>query len=329
MAVLPGRGGVHTLRRVPADSALRGGVARSMVAMLLAAFAALLIVAGDGHATATVTAANTVTFPDSSGEDPQGPDITSVVTANDDRGNLTFTIGIPNRPTLTADMFLLLAIDSDANPASGSADFLGADYIIELDGPLEGQAGVALFRWNGTDFTAQGVAQTSLVFSWANGATIRINASELGGTRRFSFGVIAVSGLVLSPTGEPDFTNIHLDNAPDPGHGFFSYDVRVTPPALVVRSSGARPLRPSAGRLYTRFAVVRRTDNAPVQAGSATCRATIAGSALRATSSGFSAGRATCTFRIPRTAKGKTIRVTITVRSQGLAVTRSFSARIR
>ena len=134
---------------------------------------------------------------------------------------------------------------------------------------------------------------------------------------------------MLSPTGEPDFANIHVDNAPDPGHGFFTYDVRVTPPALVVRSSGARPLRPSAGKLYTRFAVVGRSDNTPVQAGTTTCRATVAGSALRATSSAFSAGRASCTFRIPKTAKGKTIRITITVRSQGLAVTRSFSARIR
>jgi hypothetical protein len=297
--------------------------------MLFVGIGALLIVTGDGHANATAAAANTVTFPDSTGEDPQGPDVTSVVAANDDRGTLTFTISIPNRPTLTADMFILLAIDSDANPASGSADFLGADYIIELDGPLQGPAGVALFRWNGTDFTATGVAQTSLVFSYANGATIRINTAELGGTRRFSFGIIAVSGLVLSPTGEPDFANIHVDNAPDPGHGFFTYDVRVTPPALVVRSSGARPLRPSAGKLYTRFAVVGRSDNTPVQAGTTTCRATVAGSALRATSSAFSAGRASCTFRIPKTAKGKTIRITITVRSQGLAVTRSFSARIR
>jgi hypothetical protein len=332
------RGGSHACRfrvlsihcgRVPPDAILRGGVFKIVLATFVAAIAALLVLAGDGNAGRAAAAANTVTFPDSSGEDPQAPDVTSVVAANDDRGNLTFTINIPNRPTLTPDMFLLLAIDADANPASGSPDFLGADYVIELDGPLQGQAGVALFRWNGSDFTATGVSQSSLVFSYTNGATIRINSSELGSTRRFSFGIIAVSGLVIGPTGEPDFANIHVDNAPDPGHGFYTYDVRLTPPSLVVRSSGARPLQPSAGKLYTRFAVVGRSDNAPVQAGSATCRATIAGKALRATSAGFAGGRATCTFRIPRTAKGKTIRITITVRSQGLAVTRSFSARIR
>ena len=201
--------------------------------------------------------------------------------ANDDRGNITFTINIPNRPTLTPDMFLLLAIDADANPASGSPDFLGADYVIELDKVRSRGKPVALFRWNGSDFTATG--QSSLVFTYANGATIKLN-SELGSTRRFSFGIIAVGGLVIGPTGEPDFANIHVDNAPDPGHGFYTYDVRLTPLSLVVRSSGARPLQPSAGKLYTRFAVVGRSDNAPVQAGSATCRATIAGKALRATS---------------------------------------------
>ena len=119
--------------------------------------------------------------------------------ANDDRGNITFTINIPNRPTLTPDMFLLLAIDADANPASGSPDFLGADYVIELDGPLQEQASVARSS-GGTAATTARVSQSSLVFTYANGATIKLN-SELGSTRRFSFGIIAVGGLVIGPTG--------------------------------------------------------------------------------------------------------------------------------
>ena len=75
-------------------------------------------------------------------------------------------------------MIFLLLLDADANPASGSADFLGADYIVELDGPLTGPAGAGLFRWNGSDYTATGRPQTTLVFSYANGATLKINASS-------------------------------------------------------------------------------------------------------------------------------------------------------
>jgi hypothetical protein len=302
-----------------------GGV-RAIAVALLGAVAVLLAVAGEGRATPAAAAANSVTFPDSTGENANAPDVASVVVANDDRGGLSFTVNIPNRPTLGGDMFVLLPIDTDANPGSGDPEFGGADYILELDGPLQGSAQIALFRWNGTEFTAQGVPQTTLVFSYANGATIRVNASELGATRRFSFAVIVASGVVVGPTGEPDFTNLQFDVAPQ--QGTFTYDVRITPPALVVRSAGSQPARPRAGGRYTAFAVVARTDGTPMQPGTVQCRATIAGRAVRATGSRLAGGRATCNFRIPKTAKGKTIRVTITVRSGGLRTVRNVAARI-
>lgn len=294
---------------------------------LLGAVAVLLAVVGEARATPTAAAANTVTFPDSTGENAAAPDIASIVVANDDKSNLSFTVSIPNRPTLTGDMLLFMPIDSDANAGSGSPDFGGADYIVELDGPLQGNASIGLFRWNGTDFVADGVQQTTLVFSYTNGAaTVRINAAELGATRRFSFSVIAASGIVIGANNEPDFTNVQFDVAPQ--QGTFTYDVRLTPPALVVRSSGSRPLRPTAGKLYSPFVVVARNDGAALQGGTLTCRATVAGRALVPVSRSLIGNRATCTFRVPKTAKGKTIRVTITVRSGGLTATRTSSARI-
>jgi hypothetical protein len=288
----------------------------------------LLVVVGDGHAAPARSATNTATFPDSTGEDAAGPDVISSVVANDDKGGLTFTISVPNRATLTGDMIFLLLLDTDANPASGSADFGGADYIIELDGPLQGPAGSGLFRWNGSDFTASGVPQTTLTFSYANGPAFRISNAELGGTRRFSFGVLAVSGIVLGPDGEPDFTNAHFDSAPDAGHGFYTYDVKITPPTLAVRSSRTQPLRPRAGQRFTAFATVARSDGAPLGGGNVTCRATIAGKSVRAVTFSLVGSRASCTYAIPKTAKGKTIRITVGVTSQGLKATRTFSARI-
>ncbi len=285
-----------------------------------------LALADESRATAAAAAANTVTFPDSTGEDAAGPDIVSVVVSNDDRGLVTFKLNIPNRPTFTGDMLFALALDTDANPASGDPDFGGADYLIELDGPLTGPASVGLFRWSGTEFTTQGVPQASLIFSYANGPSVSINSSELGGSRRFGLFVLAFSGIVLGPAGEPDFTNVHFDAAPQ--QGSFTYDVRITPPALVVRSSGSRPVRPKPGGVYTAYAVVARNDGTAMQPGTVTCRATIAGSAVRATGSSLTGGRANCNFRIPKTAKGKTIRVTITVRSGGLRAVRTVSARI-
>ena len=298
------------------------------VLALAALTAALAALVGEGRAAETRAAANTATFPDSTGEDPAGPDVTSTVVANDDKGGLTFTVSIPNRPTLTGDMIFLFLLDSDANASSGSPDFNGADYIIELDGPLQGPAASALFRWNGSDFTAQGVPQTTLTFSYSNGPIIRINNAELGGTRRFSFGVIAVSGIVIGPDGEPDLTNAHFDTAPDAGHGFNTYDVRITPPTLAVRSARTQPLRPRIGLRFTASATVARSDGAAVGSGTVRCRATIAGKAVRPVASGFDGGRGSCAYLIPKTAKGKTIRITLTVTAQGLTATRTFSARI-
>ena len=49
-------------------------------------------------------ASNRKSFPDSIGEDPQAPDVTSVTVSNDDTGLITFQINISNRPALTPDM---------------------------------------------------------------------------------------------------------------------------------------------------------------------------------------------------------------------------------
>src|SRR4029453_7242971 len=75
---------------------------------------------------------NSVTFPDSTGEDAAAPDITSVVVSNDDAGLITFQINVSNRPALAADMEFLILFDTDKNPNTGGSNFLGADYAIVL-----------------------------------------------------------------------------------------------------------------------------------------------------------------------------------------------------
>lgn len=160
-----------------------------------------------------------VSFNDSVGEDASAPDITSITVSATAAHLLTFQINIPNRPSLTADMFVLLLLDTDRNPSTGSRDFGGADYVVELDPGV-----VSLFQWNGADFV-QAASQTSLTYAYASGATIRINTADLGNTQSFNFGVFAVSGVTFDASGNPVFTNIHRDLAPDAGKGFYSYSV--------------------------------------------------------------------------------------------------------
>jgi hypothetical protein len=301
-------------------------LAFASLASALVAVAALVL-AGAGTAARTAALANSVTFQDSSGEDAAAPDISTLVVSNDNQGNITFTINMPNRPTLDADMLVLVQLDTDANAATGDPEVLGSDYAIELDGPFSGRAEVGLFRWTGSEYSANGVPQTSLVFAYTNGAaTIRINARELGATKKFNFGAISVAGVVLLPTGEPNFDNIHVDLAPDAGHGFYSYEVKTTPPSLAMRAAGSAPARPRAGRTWSVFSTVTRVDTGDaVTSGRVTCRALVGGRTIIGRGS-FAGGRARCSFTVPASAKGKRLRGTMTVVSGGLRASRGFNA---
>src|SRR5437762_13745471 len=97
----------------------------SFVVALAAVLVALFALTPNGGASSARSAANRVTFTDSTGEDAQGPDITTVVLSNDDKGLLTWVINVPNRPTLTGDMGFVLFINSDSNTATGDPQLFG------------------------------------------------------------------------------------------------------------------------------------------------------------------------------------------------------------
>lgn len=269
------------------------------------------------------TTANSQTFADSSGEDANAPDITSVVVSNDDAGMITFKVNVSNRPTLTPDMSIQLLLDTDQLATTGDPDSLGADYLIELD-----PGSVGLFKWNGTDY-AFAASQTSLTFAYdATGATIRISAADLGKTKAMNFGVLAISGIAVDATGNPDFTNAHFDLAPDTGHGFYNYKV-VTKLTLSVLAFTTSPKPAKHGKNFVAGLAVNESDTAgPVQTGTVTCTATIALKNIVTLGHALKNGIAGCSWHLPAASKGKTIRGTVTVTVQGTKVARSFTAKI-
>ena len=266
---------------------------------------------------------NTTTFLDSTGEDASAPDITNVVVSNDDAGNITFQINISNRPALTADMYALIFLDTDQNANTGDVQALGAEYVIELD-----PGSVGLFQWNGTDYVPA-ASQASLTYSYlSTGATIRVSAADLGKTKAFKFGTIVASGVVVDAAGNLDFTNVHRDYAPDLGHGFFTYQV-LTKLILSATAFTTSPKPAKAGRPFSASLAATQNDTGgPVASGTVTCVATIAFKRIPAVTHILTNGVANCIWRIPATAKGKTLRGTITLTVQGAKVTRTFSSRI-
>jgi hypothetical protein len=267
---------------------------------------------------------NTVTYPDSVGEDAQSPDITSTTVSNDDSGLITFHIAISNRPALTDDMLIAVLVDTDQNAATGDTKSLtpGNDYLVQL---ISGS--VDLFSWSNTDY--KNAAAPSLVYSYdATGATIKINATDLGQTKGFNFAVVALSGLVTDATGNPDFTNIHRDTSPDPGHGAFTYQVKITV-TLSATAFTTSPKPPKAGRPFSAGLAATESDTGgAVQQGTVTCVARVGGKVLRPRTTRIVNGIAVCLWTLPKTASGKRVAGSVTLTAQGATITRSFSQKI-
>jgi hypothetical protein len=298
-----------------------------LVLVTALALVGLPAVAGAAPAGTAAPAANSTTYQDSTGEDPEAPDITTIVVSNDDAGMLSFRISIPNRPTLGQDLLIDLFVDSDNNQATGSPDLAGVDYVIEL---ARGEA--SLFRWDGTDFTRRfgDPPAVTLSFSYQAGVTFRISAAELGNTKRLNFFVAVTGGVAVDPeTGNLDFTNARDDVAPGGGAGLYPYEVKITPPTLVVRRLSTTPARPLAGQSFTvRMTTARSDTGAVLQNGRVTCVARAGKARLRSQVARVQGGAATCTWLIPPGAKGKTFRGTVTVVFEGLKATRTITRTI-
>ena len=138
---------------------------------------------------------------------------------------------------------------------------------------------------------------TSLIYSWAGGVTINISAVELGNTKKFGFGVIALSGIVFNETtGEPDFTNAVSDVAPAASAGFYSYDVKVAPARVVFKSLKTAPTSPKAGKTFTvRMAATRSDTGARSSTGASTASPGQArGASSRSRRGSWAARRSAC-----------------------------------
>jgi hypothetical protein len=268
-------------------------------------------------------ASNSQTFADSTGEDPAAPDITSIVVSNDDAGLITFQINVSNRPSLTQDMLFVIFLDTDDNPGTGDNRTGGADYALQL---VPGFAD--LFKWNGSDYAAA-PSQTSVVFSYAStGPTLKVSASDLGGSKAVNFSVDAVSGVTVDSSGTPVLASAHTDSAPDPGHGMYAYKM-LTTVKLTVVSFTTSPSPAKAGKAFTATIGATENDtNAPIKKGTVGCHATLGGRPFADEGQGVLNGLAICAWKLPKAAKGKRFSGTVTVTVQGATVTRNFSVRV-
>lgn len=295
---------------------------RKLLATIAAAAAVVSLPAGALGGSAR-RAGNSTTFRDSIGEDPNAPDITTIAVSNDDAGLITFQINVSNRPTFTSDMAFFLFLDTDQNPSTGSGDFQGADYAIQL---LPGA--VDLYKL-GDGGPTRAPSQTSLTYAYTpSGPTIHVAAADLGGTKTLRFYAAAASGFSFDASGNVDQTKVHSDLAPDAGHGLFSYQV-LTRLILRVTAFRTSPRPARAGRTFSASLAASENDTGgPVGDGAATCSAAVAFKRVAVVRHLVANGVASCVWRLPARARGKLLRGSITLTVRGAQVTRTFSTRV-
>jgi hypothetical protein len=271
--------------------------------LLLVATAALAL-------SAAQVARADASFTDPAGDSGTAPDVTAVTASNDTAGFLTFTVRT-NQAALAADAILDIAFDTDQNPDTGGS---GVEYLF-----LISAGGWEFLRWDGTKFVAAGAASAN--GSYANGlATFKVSKADLGGVTQFTFWADAFQF-------DANRNLIAEDTAPN---GTEAYIYALSKPlTLRAATATATPARPAAGKAFTVGTRVTRGDNgAALASGTVSCTVRVGTAPLRATGR-VSNGVALCAMRIPKTAKGKLVRVTVKVTFQGVSTTKTFSARVK
>ena len=235
-------------------------------------------------------------------EDTPGPDICAEnAVTNDNEGTITFGLHIHNRSTYGANERYGVFLDTDNNVATGPE---GAEYIIRV-----ASDSVELAKWDGTAFVSQEALAPS---EWVDGygPIWQVNAAQLGGVQSFGFFFYTTDG-------------VNADFAPDTGE--WSY--QLTPLQLSARSLSLDRAR--AGRPFSaRLAVVRSDFDAPLVEGVVACTGRLGNRALAGTGR-FAGGRAVCTFRLPKTARGKRLSGSVSVTFQGAQARRTFTTVVR
>ena len=270
--------------------------------LLLVSTAALALCAAQlAHADAS--------FTDASGDSKTAPDITAVTASHDAAGNLTFTVRT-SHAQLGADSLVDIAFDTDQNPDTGSN---GVEYFFFVH-----SSGWQFVRWDGTKFVP--ASASSANGSYVNGvATFKVSKADLGGAQKFTFWADSIQ---LDANGNL----IAEDTAPE---GTDAYVYELTKPlTLTAGAVTASPVKPAAGKPFSvRTKVTRGDTGGPLATGTVTCTVRVGGAALRATGK-VAGGVASCNMKLPTTAKGKLVKVTLKVTLQGVSTSKTFSAKV-
>lgn len=351
-------------------AAARAVLLVSGVAVLLALGLVAAFVRSAGASTGgTATRGGSATFTDPAGDaETAAPDITSI-TINSDPATGALAISItatgyqPATPDgLERDVFMWL--DTDKNGSTGSSS--GSEYVLVRWNDSSG-AWWDIARWDGSKW--QSIPPPASVGATRRGDQLNwtLNAADLGITTGFAF-------YLSSGAYDANDNTVGRDFAPDSGKWAFDLSggspattptttttTTTTTPApstkvkLLIDAPKTTPARAVAGRQLTvTFRVNFQKEEqgtavdaatgqmkpitviswSPVPGGKMVCDPSVAGKVI-AHSESFKNGQARLSFVVPKTAKGKLLRVSVKITAteaktgQTVTATRIAGIRVR
>jgi hypothetical protein len=242
--------------------------------------------------------------------DPVGdgtPDITQVTVGSNASGAITFVVQLGAKTALGDNEFVFVLVEADGNTATGMQPN-GVDYLLQLD-----KSEAALFRWNGSSWQDTG---SQSVYGYAyKGFRLSVNRSDLalnGNELRF---------WVEAQAGE------QYDEAPD--NRVETYVLSAQPLALRVTGFAAVAKTVKVGKPFAVGMQLHRSDlDELTSAGLVRCTAKVGKKAVKVRAA-FPDDVALCAGTAPKSAKGKTLKVTLTFELDGVRVSRTASIRVR
>jgi hypothetical protein len=194
-----------------------------VVAVASAAAAVGLVTARPAAAATMTTRDGPFVYADAAGDSKSAPDITKVTLTSPSDGVVAFDVSLGSVQDLAGDAAVVVAIDSDRNPATGGK--LGAEFIVGAS-----STGAGLLRWDGANFS--GFDHQSISPQLSGGElTFTLTLGDLGVTT-FDFLVVSVAG-------------DDGDVAPESGRFTYPQAVAPTAPATPTTPTTTTPAAPT------------------------------------------------------------------------------------
>jgi hypothetical protein len=284
-----------------------------------------VLVAAVGGARAVGTSALGSTYTDPAGDAGAAADVTAVSVANDPTAGL-ITVGVTASGFSTstaATEAVIVNLDTDLNPSTGSD---GADYSLWDLRDAEGY-GWDVMHWDGSNW--QSVAQTPTMSFNRSGdvLTWTVGKADIAATSGFS---LTVGSIALDASN----TLLGVDVAPDGGAWTYTMTTPPPPPPPPVAFKpviGTPTASPAVAgkRMVVRFPVTRSDTGGKLTAGKLVCDPSVSGKVI-AHAEQFKGGVAQLIFTVPKAAKGKLLKVHVTIRTvSGQSATRTATFRVK